>query len=319
MPVRHRDIRLRSSARTNVGRVRDNNEDNVHLWSRSEFVLAVVADGMGGAVAGEIASRVAVDTIEEKLVVPEYNNRAYLENISDDEIATRLRDAVSDANLSIVRRVATDPQLRGMGTTMTLAFMRGGDTMVAHVGDSRAYLIDQTARMITQVTADHSFAQALVDAGHLTREQAEEHPMGNVLYRALGQGEDLDIDVYEMTLKVGDRLLLCTDGLTRHVKPVEIGEIVLRYSDPDKAAEALIELANERGGEDNVSVVIILVEAADPNARPDAPELDESTVELHPPNLADEGTLRLKRENEPPLIAGDADDTLLPRPPRKSE
>src|SRR5690606_23218500 len=168
------------------------------------------------------------------------------------------------ANANIVQRAARDPELRGMGTTMTLAFVRGDRSIIAHVGDSRAYLVDGYTRRISQITADHSFVEALVAAGHITHEQAEEHPMRNVLYRALGQSDDIDVDVYETHLRPGDRLLLCSDGLTRHVKSHEIADVVLSDDDPEVASEALIDLANARGGEDNVSVIIILVEATDP-------------------------------------------------------
>ncbi len=282
-----RAIRLRSSAHTSIGQVRENNEDNVRLWTDDEFVVAVVADGMGGAVAGEEASRIAVDTIRQSdsLDMPSIEPKG----MDDDSIVRWLCDTIRSANTNIVERASTNPELRGMGTTMTLAFVRSNRAIIAHVGDSRAYLVDGHSRRINQITADHSFVEALVAAGHLTQEQAEEHPMRNVLYRALGQNEDVDVDVYELILRPGDRLVLCSDGLTRHVKAHEIADITLDEADPDLAAEALIDLANSRGGEDNVSVIIIMLDEGDPGS--------ESTVELKKLMIGPDDSTLLLRDN----------------------
>lgn len=260
-------VRLRSSARTSTGQVRENNEDNIHLWARGPYVLAVVADGMGGAAAGEEASRLAVEAIGTGLVgdVP---SQETLEVLGDDQLSHYLRMAIQEANDRIVEKALSSPEFRGMGTTVTLAFVRGTAAAFAHVGDSRAYLIDGDDGRITQITSDHSFVEALLTAGHITREQAEEHPMRNVLYRALGQAEDVDIDMYYKRLHVGDRLVLCSDGLTRHVKPDEIARITTEHPNPDTASQRLIDLANERGGEDNVSVIVIAVEANTPGDPP---------------------------------------------------
>ena len=262
-------IRLRSSARTSVGQVRENNEDNVRLWSEDEYVVAVVADGMGGAVAGEEASRIAVETLQQGKFL-EVPDESPLE-LDDDQAVNWLAGSIRSANSNIVERAASNPELRGMGTTMTLAYVYGINAIIAHVGDSRAYMIDGHSHRITQITADHSFVEALVAAGHLTHEQAEEHPMRNVLYRALGQNEEVDVDVYEAHLRAGDRLVLCSDGLTRHVKPDEIATIAMEDDDLEIASQALIDLANARGGEDNVSVIVIAVDGA---------ESDDDTAEL---------------------------------------
>lgn len=262
-------IRLRSSARTSVGQVRENNEDNVRLWSDDGFVVAVVADGMGGAVAGEEASRIAVETLQQgKFLESPDESPLQLDN---DEAVNWLCESIRTANTNIVDRAASNPELRGMGTTMTLAFVRGFNAIIAHVGDSRAYMVDGHTRRITQITSDHSFVEALVAAGHLTHEQAEEHPMRNVLYRALGQNDDIDVDVYEAHLRPGDRIVLCSDGLTRHVKPNEIATITMEDDDLEVTSQSLIDLANARGGEDNVSVILIAV---------DGEESDDDTREL---------------------------------------
>ncbi len=258
-------IRLRSSARTSTGQVRENNEDNVHLWSRDNYVLAVVADGMGGAAAGEEASRLAVEAIAMQFAgliqAPEDRTLATL---SETELSDELRRTIQSANDQIVVRAAADPQFRGMGTTITLAFVREDHAVFAHVGDSRAYLIEGGSGQIIQVTADHSFVEALVAAGHITHEQAESHPMRNVLYRALGQSEEVDVDLYHHRLKAGDRIVLCSDGLTRHVRPEEIARLALETANPDVISQRLVDLANDRGGEDNVSVIVIIVEEAEP-------------------------------------------------------
>jgi protein phosphatase len=278
-------IRLRSSARTSVGQVRENNEDNIDLWTSDHFVLAVVADGMGGAAAGEQASRIAVETIETGLSLQA--RRDTLERVGYDTLTEQMRGVIQDANLSIMARAAKDPDMRGMGTTVTLAFVRGTEVIVAHVGDSRAYHISYEGE-ITQITSDHSFVEALFLAGHITREQAEEHPMRNVLYRALGQTEDVDVDVYKSRLHVGDRLVLCSDGLTRHVKPVEIARVVLSNDNPEETSQILIDLANSRGGEDNVSVIVIAAEA-DNNS---LTAQDQNAV--YEPELDEEDTLLLR-------------------------
>lgn len=303
-----RDVCLRSSARTSVGRVRENNEDTVHLWATDHFALAVVADGMGGAAAGEEASRLAVEAVAAGLRMTDEDAGAGFALMSDETLIDLLRAAVHAGNSSIVERAASNPQLRGMGSTVTLALVRGLQALIAHVGDSRAYLVESRTRHITQITADHSFVEALVSAGHLTQEQAEEHPMRNVLYRALGQAGEIDVDVFEAWLRVNDRIILCTDGLTRHVKPQEIAEIALHHDDPDAAVDALVELANARGGEDNISV--ILIQAAGTQDDLD----DASTVELKQIQLnRDMADAREQPpQNEHDTHEGEGRDTLTP-------
>ncbi len=264
-------IRLRSSARTSTGQVRENNEDNIHLWTRENFVLAIVADGMGGAAAGEEASRIAVEAIKSVFTLRDQRPDA-LASVEDAVVTERLRDAIQEANSSIMQKAAVSPEMRGMGTTVTMAFVRGTYAIVAHVGDSRAYLVDGDDQSITQITSDHSFVEALLLAGHITPEQAEDHPMKNVLYRALGQAEDVDVDLYYKRLHVGDRLVLCSDGLTRHVKPHEIAKLALADINPDVVSQSLIDLANARGGEDNVSVIVISVEGTTTTSNPPSQE-----------------------------------------------
>jgi len=256
-------IRLSASARSDRGRNRQNNEDRVLVWQKEPLLLAVVADGMGGAMAGEEASRIAVESVTASLNTP-HSYQAFLA-MPHDDLTERLLDGVRQANLNILHHARRNPELKGMGTTLTLAFAHGHDVYLAHVGDSRAYLIDAHDESIIQLTQDHSFVQALVLAGHITSEEAEHHPMKHVLYRALGQSEDLDVDLLSgVYLNIGDRLLLCSDGLTLHVSPDEILEQTLAQESPERISANLINLANARGGKDNISVVVVVAHSAEP-------------------------------------------------------
>lgn len=288
-------MRLRSAARTDVGRIRENNEDSVRLWASDRYALAIVADGMGGAAAGEEASRIAVEAVEARLVTAEHRDRDFLETVTDAAILDKLQEAIRTGNASILQRVSQQPELKGMGTTATLAFVRAGRALIAHVGDSRAYLFDRRAGRIQQLTADHSYVDLLIAAGQLTEQQAAEHPLRNVLYRALGQNEQVEVDIYDaVRLRPGDRLILCSDGLTRHVRPEEIGGVAALTSEPDALCAALIAKANERGGEDNISVIVIALDGSGSDADY-AGISDDSTVDLKQIRLSasDEDTLRL--------------------------
>jgi hypothetical protein len=161
----------RASARSDVGRVRENNEDRVGLWARHGVELAMVADGMGGAVAGEEASRLALEAVQADFL-GEARGSEMLRDLSEDEIADKLRLAVRRANRAVLHQVSEHPEFQGMGTTMTLAFVRDNRVVIAHVGDSRAYLIDGREGWINQITDDHSFVEALLASGHITAEQA---------------------------------------------------------------------------------------------------------------------------------------------------
>lgn len=260
------NIILAADAQSNTGRVRENNEDSVLLWSRENIALAVVADGMGGAVAGEEASRIAVQTFYKTLLTAEMQAVLADNQISAHEIGERLKGVIALANHDIFHQSDVHPHLRGMGTTVTTAFVSGTHAVIGHVGDSRAYLVQGDTRAIEQITVDHSFVEAMVMAGHITRAEAEDHPMRNILYRVLGQSLDLDIDLYDIDLQVGDRLILCSDGLTLHVHPAEIAETALNLDTPEAISKQLIDLANIRGGKDNVSVVVIAVGPNDENA-----------------------------------------------------
>ncbi|MFP4321060.1 MAG: Stp1/IreP family PP2C-type Ser/Thr phosphatase [Anaerolineales bacterium] len=260
----HNKIIIRGSAVSSTGMVRGNNEDSVQLWSFETAILGLVADGMGGAAGGEEASRLAVETVQKDFLdrLPE---PATWQTTTETEIFKQLRTALMKANENVLLRAEQEHELEGMGTTATLVLVQGTRALFAHIGDSRAYWIQQQSQHISRVTHDHSFVEALISSGHLTREQAEVHPMRNVLYRALGQKADSDfeVDTFAHDLAPGDRLVLCSDGLPRHLEDHEIAEIALAFSKPHMIAQSLVDLANERGGEDNVSAVVLVIEALD--------------------------------------------------------
>lgn len=273
VPEGTRTVRLiaRVGAKTSVGRVRDNNEDRIGLWARHGVVLAMVADGMGGAVAGEEASRLVTEAVQADFL-GEARGSETLPDLSEDEIADKLRQAIWRGNRAVIEHASTRPEFQGMGTTVTLAFVRDNRALIAHVGDSRAYLVDGQEGWINQISDDHSFVEALLSSGHITPEQAAVHPMRNVLYRALGQMDETEADLYSRTLTEGDRLILCSDGLTRHVESAEIARVSMRSNSPDDIAVSLVEAANQRGGEDNISVVVIVFERAEDSEVETAPD-----------------------------------------------
>ena len=242
-------MKLLAGASTDVGLVRQRNEDAYV----AEYPLFVVADGLGGHLGGEVASRVAVDTLVH----------AAKEEGPDDGIPDRLRTAILRANAAVSERASQDPRLTGMGTTIT-AVVAGRDRIfLGHVGDSRAYLLrDGELRALTE---DHSLVQRMVREGRLTPEQAEIHPQRSVLTRALGIDDDLEVDQATVEVTDGDRLLLCSDGLTTMVADEDIRKILAGTDHPQAASQALVEAANAAGGQDNITTVVLDVqEAAEP-------------------------------------------------------
>jgi PPM family protein phosphatase len=242
-------VKLRAGASTDVGLVRQRNEDAYV----AKYPLFAVADGLGGHLGGEVASRVAVDTLIQ----------AAKAEGPDDGIPDRLRTAILRANAAVGERASQDPRLTGMGTTITAAVAGRDRIFLGHVGDSRAYLLrDGELRALTE---DHSLVQRMVREGRLTPEQAEIHPQRSVLTRALGIDEDLEVDQATVEVTGGDRLLLCSDGLTTMVADEDIQKILAGYDHPQAASQALIEAANAAGGQDNITTVVLDVqEAAEP-------------------------------------------------------
>jgi PPM family protein phosphatase len=244
-------MRLKVGAATSVGRVRPINEDA--FLAKAERGLFVVCDGMGGAAAGEVASRLAVDTIGAALPHAEPSGNA---DVKYTARTRQLGAAVRKANLAIIERSRGDRDYAGMGTTVVGAWAEDGVVSVAHVGDSRAYVANEQG--FQSVTHDHSLVEAQVQAGLIKREQSLQSEHQNILLRALGRDANVAVDLAEVSVGAGDRLLLCTDGLTRMVSDDQLAAALDRYrGDPQAACDHLVEKANTNGGPDNITVVIV--------------------------------------------------------------
>ena len=241
---------------SDVGRVRTNNEDSFRILS--SLNLFVLSDGMGGEAHGEVASALAVETIVNYCTQAKDDSCATLMGSTEDhwsENTNRLQSAVREANFNIYESARKNPAQRGMGATVTAVWVNAGKLSVAHVGDSRAYLL-RTGNL-QQLTSDHSLVAEQVRRGIITPQQAEESEMQSVLLRALGAYEDVDVDVDEVGIYSGDVLLVCSDGLTRMVTEPEIAGALQAEMDPRTAAQKLVDLANENGGLDNVTVIVV--------------------------------------------------------------
>lgn len=241
---------------THVGRQRQHNEDSFLVADEAKLFL--VADGMGGHAAGEIASRIAVDSISEFIVHTKEDDgtwpHAYDEHYT--RTTNRLMAALRMANTRVLEAMRKDARLRGMGTTVVAAMADGGKMSVAHVGDSRAYMIRHGK--ISRITSDHSWVFEQVQAGMLTEAEAEKHPLRNVITRALGGALSVNPDASEIDSKPGDVYLLCSDGLTGMVPEEEILKLVTANADDlERACKELIDMANERGGLDNVTAILV--------------------------------------------------------------
>jgi PPM family protein phosphatase len=248
---------------TDVGRKRDANEDSFAVVPEDH--LFVVADGMGGHAAGEVASRLAVAAIADFIASTRRDSEItwpYEYDLSMPMEGNRLRTAIRLANQRILDTISQKKDLEGMGTTLVGAMVNGHHAFVGHVGDSRAYLIRDGA--ITQITSDHSWVNEQVKLGFLSKSDANRHPFRNVVTRALGSREDVMVDISEHTLRPGDFLLLCSDGLNTMVDDETIVRTVLEHAgDVDAAASSLVTQANENGGEDNITVILIKVDDPD--------------------------------------------------------
>lgn len=241
---------LRVVKLTDVGKVRTHNEDYVDhhvpedpLQREKRGVICLVADGMGGHQAGEVASREAV-----QFVIGQYYGDA------THDIGTSLVRAFRAANRLVHEQAQADATKTGMGTTLVGAVVLGQQVFIANVGDSRAYIVGKGGT--NQITEDHSWVEEQVRAGMITPEQARVHPQRNLVTRALGSKASVEVDLFEGRIQDGDTLLLCTDGLTNHVRDPEI-EVIVQQNQPEEAARLLVELAKERGGTDNITVLLV--------------------------------------------------------------
>jgi len=252
-------VQIVSSGLSDVGRVRTNNEDSFRIVEALN--LYILSDGMGGEAHGEVASAMAVDVINKYCEAEKEDSGATVldevpANISSQ--TRQLKNAVAQANFQIFQSAQKNPEQRGMGATITTLWLKDTLMSIAHVGDSRAYLLRNGN--LQQLTNDHSLVAEQVRRGLITPQQAEESEMQSVLLRALGAHPEVEIDVDEVEIIPRDVLLLCSDGLTRMVTEPEIAGALQAETIPSAAAERLIALANENGGVDNVTVIVVRFE-----------------------------------------------------------
>ncbi len=240
---------MRIVSKTDIGLVRSSNQDSYLTGKISDSVSwAVVCDGMGGANGGNIASATAVKVMSEQI------SSSYREGMSSNSIRYMLMSAVSAANSEVYDMAQKDDVLAGMGTTVVLTFIVNDIAHIVHAGDSRAYIIADGT--INQITRDHSVVQSMVENGEITSEEAKNHPRRNVITRALGVTDRIDVDYNEVSLAPSDKLLICTDGLTNYVENEQILDII-KNCEFEEYPERLIDRANENGGGDNITAVII--------------------------------------------------------------
>jgi serine/threonine protein phosphatase PrpC len=281
---------MRSASLTDTGRRRRHNEDAYV----AEPPLFAVADGMGGAQAGELASSLAAEALRDDTSQAE----------GDGE--RRVDELIQAANRRVYERQSEDAAASGMGTTMTVALVEDGRVAIGHVGDSRAYLIRD--RRLEQLTEDHSLVAELVRSGKLSPEEAEGHPQRSVITRALGTDPDVDVDTFSVETRPGDLFLLCSDGLTAMVDDETIlAEVEKNRDDLGAAAKALVRAANKGGGEDNITVVFFEIAGAGDT---------ETTVTLPPVEQDDEETLD-ELDRVPAIVAEDGRPAAPPRRRRR--
>lgn len=236
------------SALTDKGLVRESNQDNcAYGFFSDNAAWVIVCDGMGGAAGGNIASKSAVEIIKDEIT------NKFKEDMDKSSIRELLTKAVFKANKEIYSKSRENRDLHGMGTTSIVALLVGKSAYLASVGDSRAYLISDYE--VYQITKDHSVVQELIDRGQLTEKQAKSHPRKNIITRALGVSNNVDIDYFEVKLKENNAVFICTDGFSNYVAKNKILQ-VMKYADFEDTAKQSIDLANQAGGEDNITVAI---------------------------------------------------------------
>jgi protein phosphatase len=244
-------VHFTCAARTDVGVVRSGNEDNYLMLSdRGVFI---VADGMGGHAAGEVASEMAVRITSREI--------GSIRGLSEGDAGDRIRHAIQSANDAIFNRTLSERDKRGMGTTATVLVLMRGRYLVGQVGDSRAYLLRNGS--LTQLTKDHSYVQEQVDAGLLTPDQARVHPYSNVITRCVGASVDVVPDLYFGTLQSGDIVLLASDGLTGMLEDEQLVKILQSEGDPQTWVDKMVNEANRRGGLDNITAIVVRIDAVD--------------------------------------------------------
>jgi len=253
-------MELKSCGITDIGRKRQRNEDSYLV--NDQLKLYIVADGMGGHAGGEFASKIAVSTVEE-IIKGEDRLKSGIEGntfldhdrLSGDESEQdKLRDAITRAGNMIAHKAIEQPELRGMGTTATVMLFLQDKAYIAHVGDSRAYCVRN--KKITQITEDHSLVHEQLKSGLITQQEARTHQLRNIITRSVGVQEEVDTDTIVWQVQQGDTYLMCSDGLSNMIMDEEMQDII-NQTDTESAARALVDLANERGGDDNITLILV--------------------------------------------------------------
>ncbi len=246
-------MQLAVGARSDVGMIRSGNEDNFFAEADERRGVFVVADGMGGHAAGEVASEMAVQIIARHLLP--------LASVLEPGADARMNQALMDANRAIYDRMLAEVDKQGMGTTASVLALSDNRFLIGQIGDSRIYLLRDGA--LRQITKDHSYVQEQVDAGLLTPEQARYHPYSNVITRCVGASETVEADLYVGDVVPGDVFLVCSDGLTGMVDDRRLQQLLLARSGPGRIVDALIAEANGRGGLDNITAIVIQIGSVD--------------------------------------------------------
>lgn len=242
---------MRSLGRSEIGNVRVNNEDNYVIKDYGKSRVMILADGMGGTEGGEIASKIAVDTITSML---ESDIKEPLDTIDEKTLQDELSYFFEQANKNILKHAINNPEYEGMGTTLTVAVIRGRRIFVVHAGDTRAYLFHGSA--MTQLTNDHTFAAELFRSGSITKEEMKNHPGRHKLVKSLGDNSYLSPDYYGYNIIYGDMLMLCTDGLHSYVDDSEILSCCKKHNDLEGCLNNLFEAAYKAGSSDNITAMI---------------------------------------------------------------
>ncbi|MBR0510292.1 MAG: Stp1/IreP family PP2C-type Ser/Thr phosphatase [Clostridia bacterium] len=236
------------SSQTDTGNERQNNQDSCNVFCLGDDAcFAVVCDGMGGYNGGEIASKIAVDTVSKRV------SDGWRNGMTPDSAKNLLLTSISAANIFVYDKAHSSPEFAGMGTTVIAALIIGDRVVIAHAGDSRAYICGAT---LIRITKDHSYVQALLDAGIITGNEADHHPDRHVITKALGINEHIDLTFTSTLLRKNEKLLLCSDGLTNFVSEEVISD-TLKQNSPAEACEKLISAANANGGGDNITAVVV--------------------------------------------------------------
>ncbi|MEN8904713.1 MAG: Stp1/IreP family PP2C-type Ser/Thr phosphatase [Clostridiales bacterium] len=248
---------MRFSVRSDTGLIRTVNEDSFFIKSSYENLpdIYIIADGMGGHNAGEIASKTAAEYTGEVLL---NTPGAFLE---EENLTASIIEAMEKANQKVFEMSKAKSENSGMGTTLIAAVVYGKKLYIGHIGDSRVYILKKG--IISKITSDHSLVEELLRSGTLTKEEAENHPKKNIITRAIGCSVVIDVDLYEYDIENGDIILMCTDGLTNMVNENQIRDIVQNSKDLGTASENLINKANENGGEDNTTVILFRIDGVD--------------------------------------------------------